>query len=956
MAKTPKLVIPVEADIKKAAANLNKIKNTTKSTTGGMAKFADKAKKNFLALGAGIAASGFAIKKFLGVAGDFEQSIANVAAVSGGARKELEALARTTGATTVFSAKESADAMYFLASAGIAVTDMTFVLTPALNLASAAQIGVAEATDITINSLKIFGAEMEDAAMFTDIMATTVRKSNTDMLQLGEAIKVSGSTAKLAGVSFEDLNVLIAGMANQGIKGSEAGTKLRQSFARLLKPTAEAQKTLLKYNITQTDIANNIKDPIKLFKLLAPAMQNTADATEILGVRQLAVAGLIKDGIPDLVKLKTAMADAGGTAKKMAEEQLNTLNGSLKLLQSAFQEVILSGAGEGGLLDIFKNIVTALIKAVKAFQKVPGPVKAVTIGISLLIPAFIALQAVMGPVGLAFLAVGAAMAVLAPKMIDFRDTSSKVADITDKLLKIQTDYKTVIEQLNDPTKKLTKSEKALLELRKSSLILKEQKAIQELIKARKEYNDSLDKTKEKRKDSNKALERSDVRIIQAAKLQKILNNETLTAQQRVEELGKIINKGKGFFTKITGAANLFEVANLRINNAKRVRAKVNDEVISSEEKLVNSQIEDAKFVDVLSQSYINYRDSLDGAKLSQEDLTLLSEKDQLLIKKKVEALDAEAKAVKKVVIVEEIVVKKKIQLTKEEISALEELNNKKQFLLDNGIATEQELTRLTVTEVDKRISEWSRELNEKAQLIQKGNELFKAGFDVAGNIFDNYMQNRFDRTNEFNDQLKVMDEEERLRTQENLQLEIDALIASGTAEDLELAAEKQRELDRMKLEDQAAKRDKQIKRDEAIANRKMAVAKRIGAGFSIVADTAVAVAKAIAASPLTFGAPWSGFAIGAGALGLADLIAEPLPPIPALAKGGSFTTNGPMLALLGDNPSGRENVNVEPLNSSTVSTTTSDDHSKKEFHFHGITNLQDARNELMRTEGQGAFN
>ena len=915
MAKTPKLVIPVEADIKKAAANLNSIKNTSQKSLTGINKLLQKSKQNFLAVGAGIAAAAFAFKKFIGVAGDFEQSIANVAAVSGGARKELSELARETGATTVFSAKEAADAMYFLASAGIAVTDMTFVLTPALNLASAAQIGVAEATDITINSLKIFGAEMEDAAKFTDIMAQTVRSANTDMPQLGEAIKVAGSTAKLAGVSFEDLNVLIAGMANQGIKGSEAGTKLRQSFARLLKPTAEAQKTLLKYNITQTDIANNIKEPIKLFKLLAPAMQNTADATEILGVRQLAVAGLIKNGIPDLIRLDKAMESAGGTAERMAKEQLDTLQGSLKLLQSAFQEVILSGAGEGGLLDIFKSIVNTLIDVVKAFQKVPGPLKAIVIGVGLLVPAFIALQAAMGPIGLAFVAIGAAMAVLLPQMVDFSSESDNLKTITDELTKIQEDYQKVLEALRDPTKKLTASAKALLEIRKEELEIQEKEKLQELIALRNKLSSRIDREAVAHEKNVEALKKSNVAIVRARKLEKLNRAGFNASREAKEKLIKAFNEENEVTKKQAKLSNIARLASHDVIKAKREHKEATDDLLKSSKKLNNFELIQTELVEKLAVAYINQRDNVEGLKISESDLFALGNKVSGLTKKRVAEIDRLAAAQKKLAAEQEKGGNVVIEKTLEEIAALRHLALQRHFLMQLSGQTEAEITSLTLSEINKRIEGYQKESEARWNELKKVDELVKSSFAVATSIFENFMQNRFDRTNEFQDKLDELDIKDRQRTKNNLLNEISELSKSDDAKDKALAQDKQRDLDRMNLEDKAAKREKEIKRDEALANRRLLVAQRKGAAFSIAVDTGKAIAKAAASAPFPFNVPGIAFATAKGALAATALFSKPIPPIPAFAKGGDFQTKGPMLAMLGDNPSGRENVNVTPLKS-----------------------------------------
>lgn len=357
-------------------------------------------KSNMLGTFATVLAGALAFKKVIGVAVKFQQSIANVASVSGEAQKELAKMARVAGMNTVFSATEAADAMYFLASAGLKLNDMAVVLTPTLNLAAAAQMGIAEATDLVVNNLKVFGGDMSKAKEFTDVMAKTVASANTDMVQLGNALSYSGATASVAGVKFNDLNAIIATMADQGVKGTRAGTQIRMAFTRLMKPTSGAVTVLEKYGITTAKITKLLPTPIKLFEMLNKANMSQADALTVLGTRQANVFSIIKTGIPRMKELQKTLEDAGGTAERMALIQVDTLSGAMKLLKSAFQEIILSGSE--GLLPVFKKIVWGLIKIMRAFIKLPGPIKAVIGIISFLIPLILILTKVVMAFGVAF--------------------------------------------------------------------------------------------------------------------------------------------------------------------------------------------------------------------------------------------------------------------------------------------------------------------------------------------------------------------------------------------------------------------------------------------------------------------------------------------------------------------------------------------------------------------------
>jgi TP901 family phage tail tape measure protein len=319
-------------------------------------------KKSWLALAAGAFLLAKGIINATKVSIKFQAAIDNVRAVAGGARKELAKLAREAGKSTVFSATEAADAMYFLASAGLAVEDMAKVLTPTLNLAAAAQIDIARATDIVVNNLKVFNKDMSEAEAITDVMAKTVASSNTNMEQLADALGFAGPVASSAGISFEDLNATLATMANRGIKGGQAGTQLRQSLARLTKPSAEAEAALKKYGITTEEITKLLPTPIALFDRLHDANLSNADALAIFGVRQTGVTALIKDGVDDLHDMRDALDESAGSAKKMADVQINNVAGAMKLLKSKWEEFILLMTT--GSLPAIQKFVTKLAQIV----------------------------------------------------------------------------------------------------------------------------------------------------------------------------------------------------------------------------------------------------------------------------------------------------------------------------------------------------------------------------------------------------------------------------------------------------------------------------------------------------------------------------------------------------------------------------------------------------------------
>jgi TP901 family phage tail tape measure protein len=768
-------------------------------------KVKDNIKGSFLGITAGIAATSVMMKKTIGVAVAFEKAIANVASVSGDATEDLEKLARTAGETTVFSAREAADAMYFMASAGLRVNDMSKVLNPTLNLAAAAQMDIASATDLVVNQLKVFQVEMSRAGNFTDIMAKTVSSSNTNMQQLGNALGYAGGIANTMGVSFEELNTIIASLANLGVKGERAGTQLRMAFSKLINPTKGAEKALEKYGLSITDIRKLLPTPIKLFQRLSDANIDQADALEILGTRQTDIFALIKNGIPDLQKMEASINDNAGAAQEMADVQLNTLDGSIRLLKSAFQELIISGSGDGGLRDMFRSIVDIATAVIRHFNALPAPIKGITLAITVLTPAVLALNAALGPIGLTIIGLTAGFTALAAVI-----------------------NKSVTKPLKD--------------------------SILESERLRKEFGVLVDDLKEMKKE-----------------IDNVFDGPILVGD-------KVMDAEKANLLKLQG-----------------LHKKISDKILEEQRKINN-----AGFIDLNT----NHQQRLNAIKEYQEQLSQIEQKLAKIRNK--DAIDNETdkneklknEREKELKFIEELSKRKEKLLDKSldsnqiELDSIQKIINNKELLLKENAITEEEITQLLQRETEIR-NEIRRQEFEKAigfseQLLDSSVQLF----DSMSQIYANYLDNNLDTTNEYYEALAAMDEEDRERQQQKLQEEIDTLLLSSSAADQELAKEKQRELDRMKLEDQAAARDKEIKVKQAENARKVAVMERVAANFRIVADTGIAIMKAIAASPQTLGQPWVTLISGAGLAQALAVNTQPLPEIPKFKDGGQLPGYG----------------------------------------------------------------
>ena len=288
----------------------------------------------------------------INTAGDFEASMSNVEALSGASGDELEALsdkAKEMGATTKFTAGESADALSYMALAGWNTQSMLEGISPVLNLAAAANMDLAQASDIVTDYLTAFGLKASDTTHFVDVMAYAMAHSNTDVIQLGEAYKACASTATSLGYSVEETTAVLATMANAGVKGGEAGTALNAIFTRLATNTKKCGDELATYGVNIYDAQGNMQSLSSILTGIAGVWGDLTDqeqanlAKTIAGTTQYSKLQTIMAGCSEAAAeggqsfsdYTEALNNCAGSADKMAGTMLDNMNGRLVLMQSA---------------------------------------------------------------------------------------------------------------------------------------------------------------------------------------------------------------------------------------------------------------------------------------------------------------------------------------------------------------------------------------------------------------------------------------------------------------------------------------------------------------------------------------------------------------------------------------------------------------------------------------------
>lgn len=306
----------------------------------------------------------------------FDSSMSKVRALSGATGEDFEALsnkAKEMGATTRYSASEAADALGYMALAGWDTNQMVSGLDGVLNLAAASNMDLAQASDMVTDYLSAFGLEAKDAAKMADQMAYAQAHSNTTTIQLGEAFGNSAANMASAGQTMETTTALLEAMANQGTKGSEAGTALAAIMRDITHKMEDG-------SIAIGDTTVAVQDQNGNFRSLIDIMADVEKATEGMGTAEKSAAlssvftahsirgvnQILMEGTDAVRGYEDALYGAGGTAKEMADQMLNNLNGQLTILKSALEALAIQ-VGEI-LMPYVKQFVSWVQQLVEKFS------------------------------------------------------------------------------------------------------------------------------------------------------------------------------------------------------------------------------------------------------------------------------------------------------------------------------------------------------------------------------------------------------------------------------------------------------------------------------------------------------------------------------------------------------------------------------------------------------------
>lgn len=350
--------------------NTDGIKNGLSNVGSVASKALGLTAKAVGSVSAGLSAGAIASVKF---GSNFEAAMSGVAATMGMTSTEinngsadyerLKQAAKDAGATTKFSASQAAEALNYMALAGYDVDESIATLPTVLNLAAAGGMDLATASDMVTDSMSALGDMAGTADSFVDKMAKTSQKSNTSVAQLGEAILTVGGTAKSMAGGVDEMNTVLGILADNGIKGAEGGTALRNMILSLSAPTDTASAKMEELGLSVFDAEGKMRPMNDVFNDLNDILSTMTEGeqTQVLNtifnkVDLKSVNALLANSGERFDELSGYIADCDGAATNMADTMNNNLQGSVTILQSA-----LEGLG----IAVYEQMEEPLKEAVK---------------------------------------------------------------------------------------------------------------------------------------------------------------------------------------------------------------------------------------------------------------------------------------------------------------------------------------------------------------------------------------------------------------------------------------------------------------------------------------------------------------------------------------------------------------------------------------------------------------
>ncbi|XFV01043.1 phage tail tape measure protein [Klebsiella variicola subsp. variicola] len=329
---------------------------------------------------AGAAAAGYAGGRFLAPAVGFDEEMSRVQALTRLDKGDsqlaaLRAQAKKLGAETAFTTRDAASGQAFLAMAGFTPQSIQAALPGVLNMALAGGMELGESADIGSNILSQFTLPAGEMNRVSDVLTAAFTRTNTDLRSLGDTMKYAGPVASKLGISLEEAAGMAGILANNGLRGSDAGTAMRASLARLASPTAGAAKALKQLGVSVSDAGGKMRPIEAILSDLYKATKKYGQVDQVSFFKDIAgeeafvglqtlVAGA---GSGELQKLVRELKGAGGEASAVAKKMADNLSGDLKNLDSAWEgfRIQVEETIDGPLRKLTQGLSDAITTAIE---------------------------------------------------------------------------------------------------------------------------------------------------------------------------------------------------------------------------------------------------------------------------------------------------------------------------------------------------------------------------------------------------------------------------------------------------------------------------------------------------------------------------------------------------------------------------------------------------------------
>ena len=391
-----------------AKRQFDKLGNSTKSTNTQFAKLAKVAGTAGIVVGTALVkALTDATRQFVAFDDAMTQSLA-IMQTTEDQQKAMAQSARLVATETRISAEQSAEAFFFLASAGLDAEQSISALPQVAKFAQAGMFDMATATDLATDAQSALGLTVSDAEQnlenltrVTDVLVKANTLANASVQQFSEALtNKAGSALKVANKSIEEGVAVLSAFADRGVKGAEAGEKLNQLLRDIPRATAKNSEEFAKLNLQMFDADGNLKNVADLIEeldhVLAPMSDELKASTlDQLGLnRGVADAVKILSGAGDAIRTyQDKLEDAGGVTQQVADKQVESLQGQLEILGSKFTEVGLQIVEEyepafqdaidvtDAFLDLLLGKMPDAMDMAKLFDKLTGAMSILTRGV-----------------------------------------------------------------------------------------------------------------------------------------------------------------------------------------------------------------------------------------------------------------------------------------------------------------------------------------------------------------------------------------------------------------------------------------------------------------------------------------------------------------------------------------------------------------------------------------------